>query len=212
MLHASSINPFDSQEVRPYKNDPEIVAMTNLVDAFHDNDIQKFERILKRNEGRVMNDEFIREYIEDLLKTIRTQVLMNVIVPYTRISLQALSKELNGIEREEVERLLVPLILDGKLDGRIDQVKGVLVKSVNVNGRADGLNSNEEKEEESGNGGGDGQGGKIKNETTIPEWGGNTVPVRTIDAIESLVTELETLAKAITTTTAVGSAQFLRKS
>eukprot|EP00978_Attheya_sp_CCMP212_P048807 scaffold577379_cov47-Attheya_sp.AAC.1 len=30
MLHASTINPFDSQEARPYRDDPEIVAMTNL--------------------------------------------------------------------------------------------------------------------------------------------------------------------------------------
>ena len=27
----SGINPFDSQETKPYKNDPEILAMTNLV-------------------------------------------------------------------------------------------------------------------------------------------------------------------------------------
>ena len=73
MLHASSINPFDSQEARPYRDDPEITAMTNLVQAFHNNEIQKFERILKQNTGRIMDDEFIRDYIEDLLRTIRTQ-------------------------------------------------------------------------------------------------------------------------------------------
>ena len=27
----SGINPFDSQEAKPYKNNPEILAMTNLV-------------------------------------------------------------------------------------------------------------------------------------------------------------------------------------
>lgn len=31
MLMKSGINPFDSQEAKPYKNDPEILAMTNLV-------------------------------------------------------------------------------------------------------------------------------------------------------------------------------------
>ena len=30
----SGINPFDSQEAKPYKNDNEIVAMTNLVTAY----------------------------------------------------------------------------------------------------------------------------------------------------------------------------------
>ena len=31
MLMKSGINPFDSQEAKPYKNNPEILAMTNLV-------------------------------------------------------------------------------------------------------------------------------------------------------------------------------------
>ena len=47
MLSQSEINPFDSQETKPYKNDPQILAMTNLVAAFQQNDIHEFERILK---------------------------------------------------------------------------------------------------------------------------------------------------------------------
>ncbi len=128
MLHASTINPFDSQEARPYRDDPEITAMTNLVQAFHNNEIQRFERILKQNTGRIMEDEFVREHVEDLLRTIRTQVLRRVIRPYTRISLPAIAKELNDIPVPDVENLLVGLILDGTLEGQIDQVNGVLLK------------------------------------------------------------------------------------
>ena len=40
MLMSSDINPFDSQEAKPYKNDPEILAMTNLVNAYMRNDIR----------------------------------------------------------------------------------------------------------------------------------------------------------------------------
>ena len=61
MLQASGINPFDCQEVRPYCNDGEIVAMTKLMEAFQSNEIQTFERILSRNEGKLMDDEFICE-------------------------------------------------------------------------------------------------------------------------------------------------------
>jgi len=32
----SGINPFDSQEAKPYKNNPEILAMTNLVRLTYD--------------------------------------------------------------------------------------------------------------------------------------------------------------------------------
>ena len=47
ILHSSTINPFDSQEARPYRDDPEIKVMTNLVQAFQNNQIQEFEEILR---------------------------------------------------------------------------------------------------------------------------------------------------------------------
>lgn len=40
ILHESKIDPFDSQEAKPYKQDPEIVAMTNLVAAFRNKQIK----------------------------------------------------------------------------------------------------------------------------------------------------------------------------
>lgn len=132
MLHASSINPFDSQEARPYRDDPEIVVMTNLVQAFHNNNIESFERILRQNKTKIMSDEFVREHIEDLLRTIRTQVMRQIIRPYNRISLQAIARELNNIPVSDVESLLVSLILDGSLDGKIDKVDGILVKEAEI--------------------------------------------------------------------------------
>ena len=60
----SGINPFDSQEAKPYKNDPEILAMTNLVAAYQNDDISQFEAILRANRENIMQDAFIREHIE----------------------------------------------------------------------------------------------------------------------------------------------------
>eukprot|EP01133_Synstelium_polycarpum_P018878 gene18878-22580_t len=121
MLMLSSINPFDSTEAKPYKNDPDILAMTNLVSAYERNDIHAFEKILRDNRKTIMDDPFIRMYIEDLLKNIRTQVLLKLLEPYTRIRIPFISKELN-IPSNEVENLLVSLILDNKIRGSIDQV------------------------------------------------------------------------------------------
>ncbi|XP_058120352.1 COP9 signalosome complex subunit 2 [Anopheles ziemanni] len=125
MLMKSGINPFDSQEAKPYKNDPEILAMTNLVTAYQTNDIMEFESILRNNRNNIMADQFIREHIEDLLRNIRTQVLIKLIRPYTRITIPFISNELN-IEPAEVESLLVSCILDNTIQGRIDQVNQVL--------------------------------------------------------------------------------------
>ena len=111
MLMKSGINPFDSQEAKPYKNDPEILAMTNLVVSYQNDDIMEFESILRNNRNNIMADPFIREHIEDLLRNIRTQVLIKLIRPYTKIAIPFISNELN-IEPAEVESLLVSCILD----------------------------------------------------------------------------------------------------
>jgi len=125
MLMLSSINPFDSTEAKPYKNDPEIMAMTNLVAAYERNEIKSFEKILKDNKKTIMDDPFIRMYIEDLLKNIRTQVLLKILGPYTRIRIPFISNELN-INQKDVESLLVSLILDNKVRGHIDQINQLL--------------------------------------------------------------------------------------
>lgn len=49
MLMESAVDPFDAQEAAPYKQDPEVLAMTNLVAAYQENNIMGFERILKTN-------------------------------------------------------------------------------------------------------------------------------------------------------------------
>lgn len=48
--------------------------------------------ILQSNRRTIMDDLFIRNYIEDLLKNIRTQVLLKLIKPYTRIRIPFISK------------------------------------------------------------------------------------------------------------------------
>lgn len=89
-----------------------------------------------------MGDSFIRTYIDDVLKNIRTQVLIKLIKPYTRIDISFISKvsffnlqikawvdqlfflklqQLN-VPEDEVEELLVGLILDERILGKIDQV------------------------------------------------------------------------------------------
>ncbi|KAH8274113.1 hypothetical protein KR044_010899 [Drosophila immigrans] len=125
MLMKSGINPFDSQEAKPYKNDPEILAMTNLVNSYQNNDINEFETILRQHRSNIMADQFIREHIEDLLRNIRTQVLIKLIKPYKNIAIPFIANALN-IEPAEVESLLVSCILDDTIKGRIDQVNQVL--------------------------------------------------------------------------------------
>lgn len=47
MLMGSEIDPFDSQETKPYKNDRQIQAMTNLVVAYQRREVHEAEKIIK---------------------------------------------------------------------------------------------------------------------------------------------------------------------
>lgn len=91
MLMGSEINPFDSQETKPYKNDPQIVAMTSLVAAYQARDVKQAEKILSANKATITSDPFIRFFIDDLLRSLRTQYIVDIIKPYTRLKLDFLA-------------------------------------------------------------------------------------------------------------------------
>lgn len=125
MLALSSINPFDSREAKVYQDDPEISAMASLRAAFEQNDINTMDNLLTNPAHRILSDSFIRTYLQDLLRNIRLQVLQNLIRPYRVVSLKFLAQEIN-VTSEEVVSLLVQLILDEKIAGRIDGTEGFL--------------------------------------------------------------------------------------
>ena len=117
MLMKSDINPFDSQETKPYKNDPRISAMTDLVDAFQRDDIHAYEAVLSKHPD-VLADPFIAENIDEVSRNMRTKAVLKLIAPYTRFTLQFISKHIK-IAVPEVLDILSFLILDKKLNAQI---------------------------------------------------------------------------------------------
>ena len=92
MLAGSTINPFDSAETKALSRHPEIVAFTELVAAYDARDIPRFEALIRDNYAAIMGDPFIKAYIDDLLGSLRTSVLLLALQPYTRIALPFLSQ------------------------------------------------------------------------------------------------------------------------
>ncbi|CAF1142557.1 unnamed protein product [Adineta steineri] len=125
MLMRSTINPFDSPEAKPYKDNPDIQAMTNLINAYQNNNIKEFEVILHKNRQSILDDQFVRELIDILRRSIRTSVLIRLIKPYTKIHMKFIATELN-ISIDDVENLLITCILDQTIQGKIDQINNIL--------------------------------------------------------------------------------------
>lgn len=87
-----------------------------------------------------MSDPFIQSHIAEVLRSLRTQWILDIIRPYTRIEIDYLarvrynldcghantrtyvcSNQQLSIPSTDVEDILVSQILDGKIEGRIDQ-------------------------------------------------------------------------------------------
>lgn len=124
MLMKSDINPFDSQETKPYRNDPRITAMTELVDAFQRDDMHQYSKALQSNQD-ILADPFIAENIDEVTRNMRTKAVVKLIAPYTRMKLAWIAKQLK-IAAAEVQDILGFLIVDGKINGKIDQQSGTL--------------------------------------------------------------------------------------
>lgn len=124
MLMKSNINPFDSQETKPYKTDPRISAMTELVDAYQRDDVHTYERVLQGNQD-MLDDPFIAENIDEVTRNMRTKGVVKLIAPYTRMKLSWIAKQLR-IPEPEIQDILSFLIVDGKINGTLNQKEGVL--------------------------------------------------------------------------------------
>ncbi|KXN71182.1 putative COP9 signalosome complex subunit 2 [Conidiobolus coronatus NRRL 28638] len=126
MLSDNYINPFDSVETKSYQNHPSIVPMTNLVQTYQNKELEEFQKTLKKNHVGIMDDPFIRSYMDDVLRNIRLQALTHLLVPYTSIKIDYISKRMN-IDTELAINLATELIMDGKINLKIDQVNGRLI-------------------------------------------------------------------------------------
>lgn len=124
MLMKSDINPFDDQATKPYKNDPRISAMTDLVDAYQRDDIHRYESVLKENQD-VLADPFIAENIDEVSRNMRTKAVLKLIAPYSRFTLKFIAKHIR-ITIAEVQEILGVLIVEKKLRAKINQEDGTV--------------------------------------------------------------------------------------
>jgi COP9 signalosome complex subunit 2 len=73
----------------------------------------------------ILSDPFIAGYLDEMLRSVRLNMLIAKIKPYKSVRIEFLAHELN-ISANDVMSLLIELILDGKVQGVIDQIKGLL--------------------------------------------------------------------------------------
>lgn len=128
IIACADVNPFAAREICAYGKHPDIEAMRNLRDAFYQDEIGKFQDILRCSQNGIVTDPFIRGFTTEVLDSMRTKVLKRRIKPYRRIRISFLAKQCL-VEASQMQRLLERLILDEEISGTIDQIGGYYEKS-----------------------------------------------------------------------------------
>ena len=126
MLARSDINPFDAREAKAYQEEREITAMKQLRVAYDANDLATFEKTLNDKRTKITDDPFVMSFIDPLRRRMRENVLLALLKPYKRIKLDFVAKSLD-LPVDAVEKILVDMILDDRVDGKIDMLNAHLV-------------------------------------------------------------------------------------
>ncbi|KAL4402115.1 COP9 signalosome protein [Malassezia pachydermatis] len=121
MLMGSGINPFDSQEIKPYKEDPQILVISEFMNAYEKRDVQLAQSVLARNNDIFHEDEFIRDFVPDVMRELRIQYVRDQVLLYRVLDWQHLAEALH-IPVSDVRELLLMLILDGRIQGKLDDI------------------------------------------------------------------------------------------
>ncbi|CAI2369483.1 unnamed protein product [Moneuplotes crassus] len=124
IISESEINYAETQEAKVYQEDKEIGALMSLRQAYEKDDYNDIFDIL----SKIKKDDFMNKCLDDFMRNIRLNALVLKVKPYHTVELSYLADELK-ISEKEVKTLLVELILDQRLDAKIDQSEGKNAKT-----------------------------------------------------------------------------------
>ncbi|KAG8339314.1 putative COP9 signalosome complex subunit 2 [Trypanosoma vivax] len=126
MLNNTNIDPFATQETKTYEELPEIAPVVQLMKAYADNNIPEFFSAIEKHSESLESDPIVHGCLEPLLEQLRLKALVAYAVPYTRLSIQRL-EEVLVTRKEEVERLCLRAVMEGRLNAKLDHVNDCII-------------------------------------------------------------------------------------
>jgi len=125
ILSGGEHDVFGARKTKVHESDPEVNPVVNLMNAYRNDRVKDFQYVLKSNRASALSDPFVRNQVQALLLKLRSKYLIKLIVPYKRVQMKWLARELDASE-EETENIVLNLILDGSISGKLDQVNNIL--------------------------------------------------------------------------------------
>jgi len=109
-----------------YANEKEVIALLDVAAALKERSLKKFEQALEKHKELLDKDVTISYHTREILETLVEQNLLRVLEPYSVIDLPYIAKQVD-LPRDRTVSKLSEMILDGKLNGTLDQGNGVLL-------------------------------------------------------------------------------------
>jgi len=125
ILSGGEHDVFGARKTKVHEGDPDVNPVVNLMNAYRNDRVKDFQYVLRSNRSTALADPFVRNQVQALLLKLRSKYLIKLIVPYKRVQMKWLSQELDA-SAEETENIVLNLILDGSINGKLDQVNNIL--------------------------------------------------------------------------------------
>jgi len=105
---------------------PQIDAMQAVAAAHEERCLKKFESVLQQYKAQLEQDPIINYHLTDLNETLLEQNVLRILEPFSRVEITHVA-ELMDLPLARIQQKLREMILDGKLNGTLDQGIGVLI-------------------------------------------------------------------------------------
>jgi len=131
LLENTIVSPFETPETKSLVTNKDIIPVVALWNAFERMDVDDFEKATK---DAYANDDFANSFLPVVKRSFQLQKISTIVNAYSKVKIQFIANELK-IDPAECESLISEFILDGQLNGSIDQVHGILI--MNEEGASD---------------------------------------------------------------------------
>ena len=105
---------------------PGVEAMKRIARAYEERSLGDFQATLAGNRPHLEDDVVVKNHLLALYGTLMEKNLCKIIEPYERVGIAHVARTI-GLDEGEVERKLSQMVLDGKVQGTLDQGAGYLI-------------------------------------------------------------------------------------
>jgi len=123
LLSGSKVSPFDDKAIKGYVDKPAVKNYERIVRDILTKNADSFLNNVKY----IQNDKIVLEFIAPLKRLIQKDLVLEVVKPYTNVSMAFIADRIRCTP-DETENILVELILNKQIIGTIDQTSGQLNK------------------------------------------------------------------------------------